>query len=152
MSHELWAAHTVSVIAMCLWREARNQKEEAIIAVACCIRNRVEKPSWWGRDYLDVVSKKWQFSSITDPKDPQLILYPKKNDKEFTLCLQIADNLLQGQYTHPAPGADSYYDESIQPPKWAVGNTTRFRGKIGAFYFYDLDNDYEARVVEPKQT
>jgi len=66
----LW--HT-ALLALMLWREARGESDEAKIAVAHTVVNRVAHPGWWGRTVDDVIAKKWQYSSMTDPGDPQLV-------------------------------------------------------------------------------
>jgi spore germination cell wall hydrolase CwlJ-like protein len=125
-----------------MWREARGAGQVCMKAVGCSIRNRVQRPSWWGNNYIDVITKKWQYSSMAAPNDPQLIKYPQVGDVEFDLALQIASDVITGNAVHPMPGADSYFDDSISPPKWVTSET--FCGKIGRITFYNLDQDVEA--------
>lgn len=133
----------VVFLALVIWREARGEPAEGRVAVAYCILNRVARPSWWGHDIMSVVSKKWQFSSMTDPKDVQLTTWPQSNDPSWLDCLAIASGAIDGTIPNPAPGADHYFDTSIikNPPKWA--DKDRFVKKIGRIYFYDLDRDTE---------
>lgn len=131
----------ISFLALLIWREARGQPFEGMVAVAHTVRNRVEKPKWWGTDYLSVIGKKWQYSAMTAPGDPQLILYPKSDDKEFIVALHIAEAVIDGRIEHPAPGADSYFAITIDPPEWATQD--KFVRQIGAHRFYNIDSDYE---------
>lgn len=124
-----------------MWREARGEGPKAMIAVGCCVRNRVTRPTWWGRDYIDVITKKWQFSAMAAPGDPQLIVYPKSGDKQFEQALEAATWIIDGSTHHPMPGADSYYDISIPRPKWADG--TNYVGSIGRLRFHNTDHDTE---------
>lgn len=128
-------------LALCLWREGRGESYKARMAIAFCVMNRVENPSWWGRDVHSVVFKKWQFSSLTDVRDRQLTVWPRANDKTWGECIQIASDVLYGCAINPVPGADSYYDISIPPPYWAKDNT--FVEQIGKLRFYNLGRDIE---------
>ena len=131
----------ITFLALTVWREARGEGSEGKLAVAKCILNRVQKPGWWGKDIMSVVFKKWQFSSLTDPKDPQLTTWPKSDDKAWIESLDIAEKALTWTTGHPAPGADSYYDISISPPKWATDNC--FVKQLGRLRFYNVDIDLE---------
>ena len=131
----------VAFLALTVWREARGESDECKEAVAMCIMNRVQRPSWWGKDIMSVCFKKWQFSSLTDPKDPQLTTWPDSNDKSWKACLKIATQAIYGWLEHPAPGADHYYDISIKAPYWA--DEKKFVKQIGRIRFFDLDEDVE---------
>lgn len=139
------ALHTtiqdVAFLALVLWREARGEPTEGKIAVAHSIMNRVKRPSWWGHSVMTVVTKKWQYSSMTDPKDAQLVRWPTDSDREWLDCLSIAYDVYMGSLDNPAPGADSYFADSIPPPNWA--DPKKFVVKIGHHSFYDLDSDHE---------
>ena len=129
-------------LALVVWREARGESLLAQIAVAMSVLNRVHKPCWWGQDVMSVIFKKWQYSSMTDPKDKQLTTWPQ-NNYEWKQCLQVASDAIYGLSPDPAPYADSYYDDSIQPPKWATPDM--FVCKIGRLNFYNVDRDFEAK-------
>ena len=128
-------------LALALWREARGESVEGRIAVACSIRNRVERPSWWGTTFDQVVTKKWQYSSLTDPHDPQLAKWPLISDLTWIECLKISKAVLDNETVNPVPGADSYHDVSIAPPAWT--KTARKCGQIGKLLFYDVDLDFQ---------
>lgn len=138
----LWKAYQLTLLALVIWREARGSGAQAMTAVGCSIRNRVTRPTWWGKDYISVITKKWQYSSIAAPGDPQLITYPQPGDAAFEQALQIAEWVISGTANNPFPGADSYYDDSIPPPKWATKDT--FIGKLGRLNFHNLDRDIES--------
>lgn len=128
-------------LALCLWREARGESVAGKIGVAMAIMNRVQRPSWWGKNVCEVLFKKWQFSSLTDPNDRQLTTWPLANDLSWQSCLDVAWLVLDGSVTNPVPGADSYFDVSIPAPKWTI--TARFVAQIGKIMFYDVDHDVE---------
>lgn len=136
-------------LALVVWREARGATPEAQIAVAHSIMNRVARPSWWGRTLDEVVTKRWQYSSMAAPGDPQLITWPRVSDSSWLAALGIAEGVLAGWIPNPFPGADSYHDTSIPAPKWAtdaafVGQVTSPRGN--ALRFFNVDRDFEMTV------
>jgi spore germination cell wall hydrolase CwlJ-like protein len=129
-------------LALTIWREARGASVQAQVAVGYSIMNRVERPSWWGKSLDDVLFKKWQYSSIAAPGDPQLILYPRFSDPSWLEALGVARAVIGKTEPNPAPGADSYYDDSIAAPKWATPD--KIVAKIGKLNFFDVDGDHEA--------
>jgi hypothetical protein len=141
-----WNYYEIVLLALTIYREARGEEQEAQIAVAHTVMNRVSRPTWWGTDIISVLTKKWQYSSLTDPHDKQLTTWPKADDAAFEDCLSLAEMVVRGVYNSPLKGIDSYYDDSLQGdlrPKWANEHPERFVGKIGALNFYNLDQDVE---------
>lgn len=132
--------YSVFFMALVIWREARGESFEAKIAVGYSIMNRVENPKWWGTTIVEVLRKKWQYSSVTDPNDKQLTLWPEE-DKVWSECLNAAIMVVQKIAKNPVPGADSYHDTSIAPPKWATKKNKV--GQIGRLIFYNVDGDRE---------
>ncbi len=128
-------------LALTIYREARGEPRDGKIGVAMTMKNRVSRPSWWGKDVQGVLFKKWQYSSLTDPKDRQLTVWPVANDPIWQECLTIACDALDDKLNNPVPGADSYFDTSIPPPKWT--ETARFVKRIGRLVFFDVDHDFE---------
>lgn len=143
-----WNYYEIVLLALLVYREARGESHEAKIAVAHTVLNRVAHPTWWGNDVVSVITKKWQYSSLTDPKDPQLTVWPKASDHIFEECLTVASLVLSGIYNAPLKGIDSYHDSSIPAPKWATPDT--FVGQLGKLKFYNVDRDVEVDgLVEP---
>jgi len=134
-------AADITFLSLTIWREARGESIQGQAGVAHAILNRVKKPSWWGKDIMSVIFKKWQFSSLTDPRDPQLTTWPAAADKSWQQCLQVACDAISGILANPVPGADSYFDVSIDAPYWADAET--FVGQVGRIKFYNLDHDIE---------
>jgi N-acetylmuramoyl-L-alanine amidase len=135
----------VFFLAFVVWREARGESHEGKLAVACSVLNRVRRPSWWGDSVQSVVTKKWQYSSLTDPKDLQLTTWPREDDTRWQECMQIALDVVNGDAANPVPGADSYYAVTIPAPKWAKDEY--FVRQIGNHRFYNLDRDVEAEAT-----
>lgn len=131
----------IAFLALTIWREARGESREVRAGIAHVILNRVHRPAWWGTDIMSVVFKKWQFSSLTDPRDRQLTTWPSKDERSWQQCLQVAIEACAGGLKNPVPGADSYYDISIPAPKWAT--PAPFVAQIGRVRFYNLDRDIE---------
>ncbi len=135
----------VFMLALVIWREARGEPREGQIAVGYSIMNRVARPAWWGDSVLAVCTKKWQYSSMTDPNDRQLAKWPSEADQQWQQAMSIARGVYDKELPNPAPGADSYFADTILPPKWAAPE--KFVVKIGHHEFYDLDSDHERKTT-----
>lgn len=136
----------LSFMALTVWREARGQSPECIAGVAHSILNRVNRPSWWGNSIMRVIKRKWQYSSMTDPNDKQLTLWPDEDEESWNKCLTITNMVIKGMIPNPVPGADSYFDISIKTPYWATDEI--FVKQIGRVKFYNVDKDIEAEVIQ----
>lgn len=135
MPMSLSAAADRVFLALMIWREARGEGNLGRAAVGHTVIERINSGAkWWGTDVLSVLFCKWQYSSMTDPKDRQLITWPRSNEQSWRQCLDLADMILSGTINHPAPGADSYFDSSIKPPDWATPE--RHVADIGRLRFY----------------
>jgi N-acetylmuramoyl-L-alanine amidase len=130
------------------YREGRQYyltKPTAILAIIYSILTRVASPAWWGHDVLTVIEKAWQYSSLTNPKDKQLTVWPI--GPAWDVCVALADAALAGAQPDPARlaaqyrGSDSYYDTSIPAPPWATPD--KFVIQIGNLRFYKLQADHE---------
>jgi len=139
----------IALLALTLWREARSESHEARVAVAQSVMNRVMRPGWWGHTIDEVLTKKWQYSSLTDPADKQLRFWPLASDALFLDCLEIAQGAMDATLPDLMPGADSYHDTSIAPPYWTA--KARRCGQIDRLVFYDVDHDFEAEVIAAKE-
>ena len=128
-------------LSLCIWREARGQADNVQAGVAYSILNRVKHPGWWGRDVTGVVFAKWQYSSMTDPHDPQLVVWPLSTDTSWQGCMEIAQGVLDGSLPNPVGEADSYYDLSIPAPKWATPQN--FVTQLGKIRFHTEVNKEE---------
>lgn len=150
-----WNYYEITLLALTIYREARGEPYDAKIAVAHTPMNRVAHAGWWGHDLIGVLTTKWQYSSLTDPNDKQLTVWPKADDATFEECLKIAALVVGGVYKSPLNGIDSYYDDSLQGdrmPKWAKEHPERFVGKIGRLNFYNMDCDIEDPHVVLKES
>ena len=121
-------------LALTIYREARGEPLAAKIGVAWTVLNRVAHPTWWGNSIDAVVSKRYQYSSLTDPADKQLTKWPVLTDVAWQNCLQCAIECLNGTLADPTSGATHYYDDSITAPYWVTG--AKYCGKLGRLNFY----------------
>lgn len=134
----------IDVLARTLWGEARGEGRSGMIAVAWCIRNRVEmdlgkdgKPDWWGEGYEGVCRKPWQFScwNAKDPNSSYLRGEKPIPPKEYMLTREAALAVIDNHEKDPTGGATHYYSTSMKtPPKWAKHATKT--AQIGRHLFF----------------
>ncbi len=89
MTFTLEQIYEVFLLALVIWREARGETLAAKLAVAWVVRNRVQRPGWWGKDWGSVVLKPFQFSSFNH-NDPNATRWPDPLDTSWEASLQIA--------------------------------------------------------------
>jgi len=141
VTYDARQAIDLCMLTMVLGREAGNQTQPAIRGVAWSIRNRVQRPGWWGKDWAGVIEAKWQYSSIEGPQsDPNLRKYPNLNFEPWPTCLTIAEEVYAGLGVDPTDGAVSYFDKSLDndPPAWAKDGSLVHCCDIDAFHFYKM--------------
>lgn len=135
MSDLLQSYADIAFLALLLWREARGESKECKTGVAYSVLNRTISPSW-GDTVMSVGFQHLQYSSLTYKGDPQLTTWPKDNDPSWRQCLEIAQDVLEGDVSNPIDGADSYHDISISAPSWA--GQEKFVRQIGRIKFYKV--------------
>jgi|SRR5215471_10021632 len=127
----------VDLLALCCWREARGEPFEAKLAQCWSVRNRVEKPSWWGNSYSTVILKPWQYSSF-NANDPNATKWPH-DSPDWLDCQQAASQVLNGEVPDPTNGATNYYDTSITFPRaWGNENEWENTLNIGRLKFWKM--------------
>jgi N-acetylmuramoyl-L-alanine amidase len=129
----------LSLLELCVWREARNQGSEGMRAVAWSIRNRVQKPSWWGHDWKSVILKPWQYSSF-NANDPNNEKWPDDQEPAFVRCCEVCTPVYLGSDTlDDTDGATHYYDTSIEFPKaWGSESEWVNTLNIGKLRFWKM--------------
>jgi N-acetylmuramoyl-L-alanine amidase len=93
--------------SLCLWREARGEGVQGMTAVACVIRNRVVKH---GSSYHEEVYRPWQFTSMSDPADPEYRLQPFVSDPTWAQAQAIAKSIISGNTPDVTGGATLYWN------------------------------------------
>lgn len=107
------------LLARLIYGEARGERVEGRIAVACVVRNRVERPSWWGRSWREVMTKPYQFTALM-PDGPNYRATIQANEDEpiFRECVWIAQGVILGIILDNTDGATHYHSVRIRP-SWA---------------------------------
>jgi len=135
----------IDTLARTIWGEARNQGRGGMIAVAWCIRNRVDmdlhddgKPDWWGEGYTGVCRAPWQFScwNKNDPNFPYLVSQKLIPAGQFMECREAALAAINSHEPDPTGGATHYYNPKAvsKTPAWVKGSTRTTQ--IGAHIFF----------------
>ncbi len=129
--------------ALCVGREAANQPAEAIKAVACSIRNRVDSGNAirFGGGWLGVVTKPWAYSSMEGlMTDPNLRKWVAFNAKPWPVVLSIAQLVYDRVTPDNTQGAVSYFDRSLDnsAPSWSTADEFEHTIDLGSFHFYKL--------------
>ena len=135
------------VVARTLWGEARGEGRGGMEAVAAVIANRVRNPRWWGRDWISVCRRPFQFS-CWNPDDPNAdkIVAVTGADPTFVTATLVAEHVINGQLADPTGGADSYFAVGTPEPAWAA--TAAHTVTIGRHAFYCVELRPSAPVAD----
>jgi len=121
------------LLALTIWREARGEGLNGMKAVACVVRNRAKRRN--SSYYIECV-RPWQFSSLTDPKDPQLANWPKPEDSTWQTAQILAGSVIDGHTDDITGGATMYYADSIPFPASWDKSKLRETVKLGNHTFF----------------
>lgn len=123
-------------MALCCYREARGEPFDGKRGVCHVIKNRADRPGWWGHDVPSVILKPWQFSSFNG-NDPNAEVWPADESAAWTDCMAAAAAVLVGNDPDLTEGATYYHDTSIMFPK-AWGNVLAYQNtlNVGRLKFY----------------
>ncbi|SRR6266513_1401654 len=103
------------LLALCCWREARGEPLEGKLAQCWSVKNRVQKPGWWGRDWHSVILKPFQYSAF-NANDPNATKWPVEGP-DWEQCQHVAETVMNEEIPDPTDGATHYFDTSISFPK-----------------------------------
>lgn len=103
-----------TLLALCVWREARGESLEGKKAVAWSIRNRVTHPAWWGTDWATVILHPWQYSSF-NLSDPNATKWPMKHEMAWRDSIDAAVEAWEAIAPDPTGGATHYHADNITP-------------------------------------
>ena len=117
-------------IAYTLWGEARNQKDDAKIAVAKVMLRRERDNQLWN----DILAP-YQFScwNRDDPNLEPMLRADIRHDGMLRKCIEIAFFVIDNFKEIKDLPATNYHDISVNPV-WAAKMT--YLTQIGAFKFY----------------
>lgn len=126
------------LLALCCWREARGESLDAKIAQCWSVRNRVDRPGWWGHDWQSVILKPWQYSSF-NWNDPNVNRWPEDDSPSWGECQQAAEEVMLASVSDPTNGATHYYDVSITFPKaWGKESEWENTLNVGRLKFWKM--------------
>lgn len=128
------------VASRTLYGEARGESWDGQVAVAWVIRNRAERPQWWGTTVSEVCLKKFQFSCWLD-SDPNKVRIQAVTPAEphFRRCLGIVALVMSGDLFDPTNKATHYFtaappnSDQAWPPPWSM--KMHQTARIGAHVF-----------------
>lgn len=107
--------------ALTAWRENRGG---GVVGMQSVINVLVNRATHRGTDVYSEAVRRLQFSSMTAPGDPNLILYPVDNDPQWVQALALTALASRGSLEDITGGATSYYALSMPvPPYWAASMT-----------------------------
>ena len=123
-----------TLLALCIWREARNQNSMAQLGVKWVIKNRCTLAPREGfkKTISENIFKPYAFSSF-NKNDPNVNKYPKPDDAAWLRILDIVRN----DSPDPVDGAVFYFSPPIKTPPKAWGNVV-FAAKWDNLTFYKL--------------
>ena len=112
-------AEAWEIAARTVYGEARGEPFEGQVAVAWVIRNRAERPGWWGRDVGQVCLKPSQFSCwLANDPNRDVITSVNPDNPVYRRCLGIAALVLSGDLEDPTEASTHYL--TVDRPEWAV--------------------------------
>lgn len=117
----------LTLLAMAIWAESRNQKTFAKIGMASVVRNRVSQGKY-GQGLSGVILKPYQFSSFNH-NDPNRIkmLTPVQHDGQHVWdeCYWVAQGVSSGYLDDPTTGAVFYFSLPLTAPPHAWGDVVQ---------------------------
>lgn len=136
---EISDVYPFTLLALCVWREARGESLGTKQAVAWSIRNRTTRPTWWGHSFETCILKPYQYSSFNH-NDPNASKFPTSDDESWQDSLTVAKQVYPEPQliTDPTNGADSYFDISLDnnPPPWSTDGSKVKTLDVGRVHFY----------------
>lgn len=115
----------VVVVAATAWGEARSIGIPGMWGVCNVIANRVRYPRWWGSTFISVClfnyQGVYQFDCWRpDTANGNAVRSVTISDADFVTALGLAYMAVNNNLPDTTQNADSYYDDSIPAPSWAV--------------------------------
>jgi hypothetical protein len=120
----------ISSMSLCIWREARGEGQNGMLAVANVIKNRAN--AWETKvssPLHNVIYQKDQFSSMSVSTDPEYTLMPKDGDPQYAYAISICVPVLTGQLPDNTNGALYYGYLAACTSGWFSANISGPDGK-----------------------
>ena len=125
----------IHLLAGLIYGEARGEPVKGQLAVAWTVRNRVQRPSWWGKSWVEVILKPYQYScwGFNERGEPNWfrVFAHIKEASPMQFCIGVL--VYQGHLIDPTQGATHYHTVTIRPA-WA--DKLRKTVTIGNHQFY----------------
>jgi spore germination cell wall hydrolase CwlJ-like protein len=123
----------LTLLAMCIYGEARSEPYDGKLSVAYVAINRVKEKSWYGRTLKEVLLKPYQFSCF-NRNDPNFKKLFKPKPDIWKRCFKAAWNAYSELSEDPTLGSNHYCRHDITPPwlkvmemKTQIGNHVFFK-------------------------
>jgi Cell Wall Hydrolase len=100
-------------LALMMWKENR---EGGIAGMQSCGNVAMNRAAMRNMSIYAIVYEPLQFSSMSYPHDPQLLIQPEENDPQWEQAQQLAVDAELGKLADLTEGATSYYALSIPQP------------------------------------
>lgn len=144
----LKALDETKLLALCIYGEARGEKQEGKIAVASVIMNRVTRAGWFGTGIKGVILKPKQFSCFNgnDPNYLKLMVIATQwetyfqKDKHLRECCFVAEGVISGTIKGTVGNACFYHALNCRP-SWS--GKMIIVATIGNHVFYTEASKYE---------
>jgi len=65
-----------------------------VLYIAFVIRNRVDGSRWYGKNYIEVCLKKWQFSCWNNKTLYEIEKIDLNGNRKFQMCMGVADYVM----------------------------------------------------------
>ena len=130
----------VILLAALIAAEARGEPYEGQVAVACVVRNRVERPRWWGDSWQSVILKPLQFEPFNIAATDGYGAYTKLLDLMHLIEPQhtyIASGVIARRLADNTHGATHFVNPRLATPDWMEHLVQC--ATIGAHRFYRED-------------
>jgi hypothetical protein len=116
------------IFAKTLYNEAGSTCDFLeVLYIAWTIRNRVDRPRWWGKTYGQVCLKKWQYS-CWNGWSKEKVLKLRYNSFRYTKCMVAADLVINEEKKFdPTFGATHYIEPTLvdRVPKWVKSKNVK---------------------------
>ena len=134
------------IMARTIYGESRGEYYQqqgglsALISIGNVIVNRIRhKKKWYGNNVQEVCKKPYQFScwNCKDPNYAIINSIKQGDDKIFDVCLEVAENILNGNWPDLTKGSVNYHSKRMNHlPQWAIGRKPKI--EICNHVFYEL--------------
>ena len=111
-----------NILAKTLYYEAGSTCDiQEVLHIGYVIRNRVDGSKWYGKNYIEVCLKKWQFS-CWNGKDLNDIEKINITNRRYKICLMVSEYIMdlpKKEIPDYMTGVCHYYEPTLVRPDWA---------------------------------